>query len=76
MSNKVTTPQVSALFVCWKFLLAAINCNRIDTIPTTIVSACVTRCRPSFGRINSGMIRRDNINPAPRRWGMMALPIP
>jgi len=78
MSTKAITHQTRALFACWKLLTAILHYRRMPAVNTP---ACSIRRQSSlfdYGckRIDSGMIRQDDINTAPRRWGMKVLPIP
>ena len=78
MSTKAPTHQTGTLLAYWMLLTAIFRCRRMPTITT---SACTTKpqslpfdhCRK---RIDCEVIWQDDINTAPRRWGMKVLPIP
>ena len=78
MGTKVTTHQTGALLAYWRLLTAILRFRRMPTITT---SACTTRPQslPFDHRrksIDCRVIWQDDINTAPRRWGMKVLPIP
>lgn len=78
MSTKATTHQTRALFACWRLLIAILHYRRMPAVITPVCS--IRRQSPLFDygckRIDSRMFRQDDINTAPRRWGMKVLPIP
>jgi len=78
MSTKAPTHQTGALLAYWRLLTAIFRHLRMPTITTL---ACATRQQSlpfdhRRKRIDCRVIWQDDINTAPRRWGMKVLPIP
>ncbi len=78
MSTKATTHQTGALLAYRRLLTAMFRRRRIPTEITSVRTA--RRQSLQFGycgqSIDPRVIRQDDINTTPRRWGMRVLPVP